>query len=153
MPGMRKLPENISYYCVPRSVVTCGCYIPSFMHVLGGRIKPLSQSYLQSTGVLKHELLHQWEELLATEWEIASMLDKYDYLHYVKVRGKRGTKVTCQRTAEVQISKLPFCRSQVFCWTRLSGANSPYPFKSVQTGQMITTQPVPLSPIQLTFLS
>lgn len=68
----------------------------------------LSQSYLQNTESLKAELLHQCEELLPTQWRISSRLGQYYHLHYVKVRGKKGTKVTRQRRTEVQIRMLPF---------------------------------------------
>lgn len=111
MSGMRKRPANTSHYCIPRYVITCGFCPLRLCTCSEEEFQLLSQSYLQNTERLKAELLHQCEELLATQWRISSRLGQYYHLHYVKVRGKRGTKVTCQRRAEVQIRMLPFCSS------------------------------------------
>lgn len=74
------------------------------------------------------------------QWKISSKLDKY-YPHYIKVRVMQGTKVTCQRMSAFEITILPFLGPENAVRQRLSEAKHP-PFRSFQTCQMMTAQPL-----------
>lgn len=75
------------------------------------------------------------------QWKISSKLDKYYYPHYIKVRVMQGTKVTRQRMSAFEITILSFLGPANAVRQRLSEAKHP-PFKSFQTCQMLTAQPL-----------